>query len=307
MKTTRKIFAAVTVLVMLVVLLPFRSPASGKNPLQRGNLVVCGDDQILIFDGEQARRGVASLIWSWRASEAQGQLPDEYFRMLRSLDDCKPVRNNSQLLVTSSSGATLLLEVATKQILFYAKTPMAHSADLLPNGRIAVANSTHTAGNSLEVYDQQISEKILFKDTLYSGHGAVWVAQRQELFALGFDSLLVYECNQWQSEQPRLKKVRAYNLPDEGGHELSPVSSTQLLVTTHHQVWLFNMDNGSFIPFDPLKDRENIKSANYDATTESVIYTVAEESWWTHHIYGVNPDFRIEIPDIRAYKVRTVR
>ncbi|WP_262246557.1 DUF6528 family protein [Parapedobacter soli] len=281
--------------------------ANEKPVLKSGDLVVCGDDKVLVYDGKAARQGTATLTWSWKASEAKGQLPEEYFGMLRSLDDCKPVRGNSQLLITSSSGATLLLDVASKQVLFYAKTPMAHSADLLPDGRIAVANSTHAGGNSLELYDERIPEKVLYKDSLYSGHGAVWVAERQELFALGFDSLLVYKQRDWDTDHPSLEKVRGYPLPDDGGHELSPTGSGQLLISTHHHVWLADMQTGEFTPFEPLKDHRNIKSANYDTSTGALVYTIAEESWWTHHVYGVNPDFQIDVPDIRAYKVRVMR
>ena len=220
---------------LLLMQAPF-TRAHEKPVLKSGDLVVCGDDKVLVYDGQAARSGSAVLTWSWQASEAKGQLPEEYFGMLRSLDDCKPVRGNSQLLITSSSGATLLVDVASKQVLFYAKTPMAHSADLLPGGRIAVANSTHAAGNSLELYDEKIPEKVWYKDSLYSGHGAVWVAERQELFALGFDSVLVYRQRDWDTDHPSLEKVRGYRLPDEGGHELSPTGSGQLLVSAHHHV-----------------------------------------------------------------------
>src|SRR5690606_22009111 len=279
---------------LLLMQAPF-TRAHEKPVLKSGDLVVCGDDKVLVYDGQAARRGSAMLTWSWQASEAKGQLPEEYFGMLRSLDDCKPVRGNSQLLITSSSGATLLLDMASKRVLFYAKTPMAHSADLLPGGRIAVANSTHAAGNSLELYDERTPEKVWYKDSLYSGHGAVWVDERQELFALGFDSLLVYRQRDWDTDHPSLEKVRGYALPDNGGHELSPTASGQLLVSTHHHVWLADMETGEFSPFEPLKNNGSIKSANYDATTGALVYTIAEESWWTHHVYGLNPDFQIDV------------
>jgi len=306
MKLMKILFTMITGYLLLMQS-PVWASANEAPSLRSGDFVVCGDDKIRVYDGKAALAGEATLVWSWQASEAKGQLPEEYFGMLRSLDDCKPVQNNTQLLITSSSGATLLLDVATKRVLFYAKTPMAHSADWLPGGYIAVANFTHPTGNSLELYNERIPEKVLYKDTLYSGHGAVWVTERQELFALGFDSLLVYRPQNWQTKNPRLRKVRTYPLPDDGGHELSPTSSGQLLVSTHHHVWLVDMDTGTFTPFEPLKDRENIKSANYDATTGALVYTVAEESWWTHHVYGINPDFHIGIPDMRAYKIRVVR
>lgn len=292
---------------LLLLQAPSLATTTNAPILKSGDLVVCGDDKVRIYDGHAARAGSTRVTWSWQVGEAKGQLPEAYFGMLRSLDDCKPVRGNTQLLITSSSGATLLLDIATKHVLFYAKTPMAHSADLLPGGRIVVANSTHVAGNRLELYDERIPERVLYEDTLYSGHGAVWVADRQELVALGFDSLLIYRLQDWDREHPRLEKVRAFPLPDEGGHELSPTSSDRLLVSTHHHVWLADIQTGKFTPFEPLKDHINIKSANYDAATHALVYTIAEESWWTHHVYGMNPDFRIEIPDMRAYKVRVAR
>ncbi|MFC7524088.1 hypothetical protein ACFQRK_09055 [Parapedobacter sp. GCM10030251] len=67
------------------------------------------------------------------------------------------------------------------------------------------------------------------------------------------------------------------------------------------------MQTGAFTPFEPLRNRENVKSANYDAVTGALVYTIAEESWWTHHVYGINPGFRIQIPDMKAYKVRVAR
>lgn len=291
---------------LLLLQAPLYSLATDLPLLKQGDLVICGDDKIRIYDGQAARNSKEKIRWSWQAREAKGQLPEAYFGMLRSLDDCKPVHDNTQLLITSSSGATILLDIASKRVLFYAKTPMAHSADLLPDGRIAVANSTHPAGNSLELYDSRQPERVLYKDTLYSGHGAVWLTEQQELVALGFDSLLVYRARDWDTDRPRLEKLRALPLPDEGGHELSPTGSDRLLVSTHHHAWLADIRTGNFIPFEPLKDHENIKSANYDTRTDALVYTIAEESWWTHHVYGINPDFRIVIPDIKTYKVRIV-
>ena len=298
-----------TVLIFLTGCLLFmQAPglvsADEPSRLKTGDLVVCGDDKVRVYDGAAARNGRAEIIWSWQAAEADGQLPDAYFEKLRSLDDCKPVSGGTQLLITSSSGATVLLEMATKRVLFYARTPMAHSADLLPGGRIAVANSTHDEGNSLELYDVRMPEKRLFKDTLYSGHGAVWVADRNELFALGFNRLHVYRPRDWDTPHPTLEKIRSYVLPAGGGHELSATGSGRLLVSAHHHVWLVDMQTGEFTPFDPLKGLSNVKSANYDVETGAVVYTIAEESWWTHHVYGINPDFQLDIPDIDAYKVR---
>ncbi len=76
-------------------------------------------------------------------------MPDVYQKLLGILDECKPVDHNTKLLLTASSGATCLLDIKDKKVVFYAKTPMAHSAELLPRGYIVVVNSTNPKGNSL--------------------------------------------------------------------------------------------------------------------------------------------------------------
>ena len=60
----------------------------------------------------------------------------------------------------------------------------------------------------------------------------------------------------------------------------------------------------TFSPFEPLKTALNIKSINYFKESGKLIYTIAEESWWTFNIYIKNPDKTIHIPDIKMYKMR---
>jgi len=279
-----------------------------KNELMKvGDLVACGDDKIVILDGDSAKRSVVSYKWRWQVNEAKDQLPDGYIKLLSTLDDCKPIAYNSRLLVTASSGASILLDIASKKVLWYAKTPMAHSAESLPGGRIAVVNSTHQKGNSLELYDNRQPEKVLFKDSLYSGHGVVWNEHRKALLVLGYDELRVYQLSDWKSSEPKLTKVKTFPLPSKGGHELAAVDENHCLVSAHNNVWLVDLRNGVFNPFLPLNNKENIKSANYNATTKALVYTIAEESWWTYHIYGENPSFKLHIPEIKLYKVRVGR
>lgn len=272
--------------------------------MKTGDLVACGDDKVVILDGDSAKKNVVSYKWRWQVSEAQDQLPDGYFKLLSTLDDCKPIAHNSKLLITASSGASLLLEIASKKVVWYAKTPMAHSAEILPGERIAVVNSTHPKGNSLELYDSRQAEQVLFKDSLYSGHGVVWNEQLKELIVLNYDELRAYELHNWEGEHPKLVRKKTFHLPSKGGHELTPVDENYCLVSAHDNVWLVDLRKGVFNPFPPLNDKKNIKSANYNLTTKALVYTIAEESWWTYHIYGENPDFKLYIPEIKLYKVR---
>jgi hypothetical protein len=278
--------------------------AACNKPVPPRELVICGDDKILIID-EQASNGPdVKVNWSWQSSDVAQQIPEIYQSYLRSLDDCKPVDGGKNILATSSSGAILLIERATKKCLFYAHVPNAHSTDALPGGRIAVALSTNPNGNSINIYDRNQPDKVLFKDSLYSGHGAVWNEKRQRLYTLGYDNLREYSLVDWNTASPQLKLEKQWTIPGESGHELSFVSDDELLVSEHHGVHLFNITAETFTPFEPLKNAVDIKSVNYIKASGKLVYTQAEESWWTFNIYIKNPDKTIHIPDIKMYKVR---
>ena len=155
-----------------------------STPFAWGDYVVaCGDQDLYIVDVAKSTEESLAVIWHWNVFEAYGQIPDVYRDAMRVLDDCKPVDGGEHLLLTSSAGGTLLLDIATKKCLFYALTPMSHSADKLPGDRIAVANSTNPKGNSLEIYDVSNPDVCVWKDTLYSGHGVVWSEKYQRLFS----------------------------------------------------------------------------------------------------------------------------
>jgi len=271
--------------------------------LKKGFLVACGDDKLFIIDPAKSNDNHTEIVWSWEVKNSEG-LPKEYIPLLKSLDDCKPVMNNKKILVTSSSGATIIVNIGNKKVEFYAMTPMAHSADILPKNRIVVANSTHKDGNSIELYDLLKNEKVLFRDTLYSGHGVVWNAKENLLYVLGYKHLKSYELIDWKTENPSLKLVNSWEIPDKSGHDLSRIDDENFLISTHNSVFLFNSKIKSFTPFDLLKDRKDVKSLNYSHKTNSLVYTIAEESWWTENIYLVNPMKTIKLPGLKLYKVR---
>ncbi len=82
-------------------------------------IIAGGDDQVIIIDAATSDTSNLNIVWSWNAGEATG-LPAVYKDYIRSVDDCKPVDNNSKILLTSSSGAAVVVERETKRTLFYA-------------------------------------------------------------------------------------------------------------------------------------------------------------------------------------------
>lgn len=266
-------------------------------------LIICGDDKVLVIDRDASDKENVKVLWSWKVSEAT-DLPPAYQKYLVPTDECKPV-GDDKILITSSGGGVVLVDRKTKKSLFFAHSPMAHSAEILPGNRVVIALSTHDSGNRLEVYDLNQSEKVVFRDSLYSGHGVVWNEKLSSLFALGYDELRRYALKDWNTDRPSLQLEEKWKLPDDGGHDLLLVSDKRLLLTTTKSVWNFNIADGKFTPFEMLSSvGGNVKSVNYSDKRNELVYTKGEISWWTHNIYLKNPDKTIILPDINVYKVR---
>ena len=280
---------------------------AGCTSVKKDWMAVCGDGIVRIIDMAESDSTDIKEVWRWDKDDPQVNLPKGYDMLMRNLDECKFVDNNTKMLLTASGDGMMLLDIETKDILCYAHVPMAHSADLLPNNRIAVALSTHKQGNALEIYDIDTPEKVVFRDTLYSGHGVVWNEKRQRLYALGYKELKEYELVDWNTDQPSLRQVKMWEIPMESGHDLSPVDDNRMLVSAHEGVMWFDIDKEEFSPFEPLCDVENVKSVNYDPETQRLIYTKAEINWWTHHIYQENPDKVVTMDSLKVYKVRVMK
>ena len=270
-------------------------------------IIVCGDDKVLILDISKSEGKDIHTVWQWKVSEVTDELPIEYQKYLIPLDECKPVDNGNKILLTSSGGGVLLLDKASKKCLFHAHVPMAHSADLLPNNRIAVALSKDNKGNSIELYDISKSEHRLFRDSLYSGHGSVWMDKEKRVYTLGYNEIRAYSLADWESDSPSLKLEKRWETPIIGGHDLVKVEDHKLIMTAHEGVYWFDTEKEEFTPFIPLQNRANIKSINFIPETEFMVYTQAEINWWTHHIYLENPHKVLIINDIDLYKVRIFR
>ncbi len=270
----------------------------------KGEIIACGDDKVIIIDSKTSDGENISIKWSWKVSDAT-DIPEKYQKILIPTDDCKPVEGGKKILITSSGGGVVLVDRDTKKSLFYAHSPMAHSAEILPGNRVVVALSTHKDGNSIEVYDLKSPEKVIFKDSLYSGHGVVWMSKQKSLFALGYNELRRYTLKKWDSTKPVLQLEEKWILPDNGGHDLISVSDTRLLLTTTKNVWVFDIPDSRFSSFGMLDKLDNVKSVNYDESKGELVYTRGEISWWTHNIYLKNPDKTLVIQNINLYKVRT--
>lgn len=288
--------------VRLIVFLLLAGVSCVSAKTENHEIIACGGHRIIVLGEAQSEGDDLKIVWQWDIAEAT-QLPSSYQKYLNPLDECKPVDENRKLLVTSSGGGVVLLDRKSREILFYANAPMAHSAEYLPGNRIVVALSDHPNGNSIEVYDIKSPERCLYRDSLFWGHGVVWMPRQEKLYALGANELLCYSLKNWESDNPELKQEELWKLPAPGGHDLISISDDELVITVGESVWKFGLKNEQFEPFLPLS-MPDIKSINYNKATGKLVYTKAEVDWWTHHIYSKNPDKTYHIPDVDIYKAR---
>jgi hypothetical protein len=265
------------------------------------SLVVCGWDEVFVLDVSGAPR----KTWRWKAAD-RPELPEAYRAKFRTTDDCKPVEGQ-RLLITASSDGAALVDRTTGVATWWAECGNAHSAELLPGDRIVLACSVREqTGNRLALFDARVPEREIFSTELYSGHGAVWDAQRQRLWALGETELRAYALQDWDTPAPSLQLDTRYALPDGGGHELTAVPGTaQLIVSTTNGVWRFDREARTFAPDPDLRGTHHVKSAVIHPTSRRLAYTQADApEWWTRRIRFRHPDGEVTMDGERLYKVR---
>jgi hypothetical protein len=273
-------------------------------PPHNRELIVCGWDEVYILDLNQQP---PAKVWSWKAAGAP-ELPEKLRSQFKYTDECKPVDDGKSILITSSGDGVALIERATRKVLFYGSAGGAHSAEMLPGGRIAVASSTSQSplNNRLVVFDRTRSGEPLFDTELKSGHGVVWDDSRQVLWAIGGPVLRTYKLAEWDTPRPSLVQVDEYALPDGGGHDLMAVPGTNLLsLTTLHHAWLFDRDKRTFSPHPQLGPLGHVKNIHVHPATGEIVWTQADKGfWWTATLRFLNPTATIERTGERLYKAR---
>lgn len=277
-------------------LLPLFANAQSKNSLPLSSnisaadtLFVCGRDEV--FALKLTSNNESAKIWSWQAATSPG-LPKLMVTEFATTDECKPIEQGRKVLITSSTNGVALVEQTAGKTLFYGSVPGAHSADLLPNGRIAVAGAdSPIGGHTIVLFDLKVSDRPLWKTELYSGHGVYWDKTRKVLWALGRYELRQYELDKWESQAPELKLKHSFPLPSPGGHDLSPMPDrSTLLVTTDTDVVLFNLQSNTFTSEPRMKQLALVKSIDVHPVTNRLAYIQAEGgNWWSSRIHFLEP------------------
>lgn len=280
------------------------------------SIVICGSNKVYLVDPSITSNGDyrTGLTWEWDATDIKDALGLAKSR-LNHLDDCKPVDNGKKLLVTSSYNWTALIDIETKGLLFYStQTPGAHSAEMLPGNKIAVACSDN--GNKIQLYDLGRSNEVLFETALVSAHGVVWNDATQRLYAIGGQSLDIYKLEGADTATPKLVLDRTVQTPRSGLHDLNVVDSNTLTVAGNRS-YLYDIATSSFKEMTLFNAMTAIKSVNYNSETGECWYTDATvpegtQTWstqtihYTKNVNGTADDMTLRVTDIDVYKVRVL-
>ncbi len=277
----------------------------GQN--SKNTIVFCGDDKLTLATYNTLADSIPTIVWQWQPVFAT-ELP-QLFRQkyLQTLDECKPINGGKDVLIASSKGGVAMVNIVTNKVTFYAQAPNAHSIELLPHNKVAVALSTADNGNAIRIYDLNKSDHILCSDFSFSAHGVIWDDKQQVLYALNYDELTIYQINNLSTNKPSLKKIETFKIPDRSGHDLQWMPDKQhLIFTTEFGVFTFNTSTKSFAPFKDLEAQKDVKCVTFHPITQQLMYIKSEESWWSFHIKFLNPKQQLAVPAIRLYKARWV-
>ena len=296
--------------ILVAILIAVVNPTGAARQPDPGplELVVCGWDEVFILSFGTGIGTAPRKTWTWRA-KGRADVPDDFETLFRTTDECKPFDGGSRILITSSGGGVALVDRATDRVVFYGRAANAHSADLLPRGRVAVAASHDQAGKGdrLILFDLARSNEALWSGELPWGHGVVWDERRNVLWALADEDIRVYERRDWESSAPVLHRVALIPLPEGGGHDLAAVPGTSLMsVSTAKRCWLFDRDARTFRPHPELADKAKVKSISYHPVRATLAYVQAENSWWAERIHFLNPASTLQVAGEHFYKVRWV-
>ena len=250
------------------------------------------------------------LQWVW-SSKGDPNVREQDRRLFGVPDECKPVDGGKLILMNDSLGGFAGLDVMTGLCAFYGNAGgNPHSVDRLPDGRIAVASST---GGTLKIFDvkehpfEPSKQKVVTALDLPGGHGVVWDARRNSLFALGYTNL--YELA-YSSETMSVSVKKCWNYVaacrDAWGHDLVPDGQGGYYFTNHSGVWHFDPETEKFTL---AREVWNVKA--FSPSESGDLLTVPREQWWTDTLLvlpsgssDLHKARKIVLPGAKFYKAR---
>ncbi|MFF7455459.1 DUF6528 family protein [Kitasatospora sp. NPDC008115] len=274
-------------------------------------LVVAGAEELTGYRGPDEE----PVVWSWSADTA-GDLGDLDPRRSWELpDEAKSrVRDGRRYLVaTASGGLAALVDTGTGATAWAVDTGQLanpHSAELLPDGNVAVAAS---GGGWIRLYAASLGPRATAhaEYRLPGAHGVHWDQRARLLWALGDDALTALRVG-GTAAAPALTAERTVPLPEPGGHDLSPVLAEpgRLWVSTAGHLWRFDpaADRFTRVRLGSEGAERDIKSVGDEPRTGRLLIAAPDHagpcSWCTSALTLHRPDGSWRLPGTHLYKAR---
>ncbi|UNO43166.1 hypothetical protein [Streptomyces sp. MST-110588] len=256
-----------------------------------------------------------SPVWTWAPGADAALAPLRPDLTWRNVSEAKfrVLRGQDHVVMCASEGFAAVVAHPGGAVHWAAAVPRAnlHSAELLPNGDVAVAGST---AGFVRVYAASAGPRRTehAEYRLPGAHGLRWQdAAGGRLWALGRDRLVALSVGT-AAGLPTLTEVFAVPLPDPGGHDLATVirDKDRMWVTTGKHVHQFSAGRGAFVPYDqaPEVDRPQVKSVSDDPYTGRIL-TVSPQAghvctWCSSTISLAAPGGTETLPGSSLYKAR---
>jgi hypothetical protein len=295
----------VTILKKISSGLPFLllslAGVAGADDYNPEEMFICGGPEVYVLGINDNWTDPESVRWIWRAADSP-EIPADQRELFITTDDCKPVLDGTHVLITSSSGGVALVRKIDKSAVFLDRATNAHSAEILPDGVVAIASSN--GGDQVIVCSRNSEGRVRRGYPLKGAHGTVWDRQRKVLWALGNTLIQKYRYN-FKPADPKLTLLREIEIP-RGGHDLFPrYSSGALFVTTHDKLLEFDPATEKWAVLENFVPNSlNVKSITDNQKTGQIAYMRATESWWSDTFRFLKPATSRTIPGARFYKGR---
>ncbi|WJH36662.1 DUF6528 family protein [Paenibacillus sp. CC-CFT747] len=297
---------------------------AGKSGMKEYAIAVTdqGSDQIKVYDPKKADWNAKNALqWSWAPTAANGF--DGLLSAWGLPTDAK-VRKNAKwggewMVVTDSKGLAAVIpypKADRKQWgLDVGGNP--HSAELLPNGNIAVAAST---GGWVRVYasSQGPAAKQYAEYGLPAAHAVLWDPGMDGLWSAGKDYLVLLQMEGTEAE-PVIKEKLKVELPTKNAHAVEPVygDPDKLWVVTGSKVYQYSKSTGDFkldYNGDERINRVGVKSISSQGSG-TVVETVTDtakkppgtcqaNNWCTDTVDLFLPDSSRTMTGAELYKAR---
>lgn len=232
------------------------------------------------------------IVWNWDISRSG--LPAEHQPWFRYPTEVKPVYNGTVLLVVNNDGVGLIRR-SDHRMVWYAATGggFPHSAEVLPDGNIAVVYSTNTNPNpvnsdKLKIFKVDYSrfpadDAVVAEYDLKSGHSVVWDRKNEVLWATTYGTVNRYAYG-LRDGVPSLDLQKSISLPAgaKDAHDLFPVyGERKLWLTTSEHLYKFDPDSQNFEEFNVAEGLDRLKSVSSGpAGYPTIVLHPADEDGW---------------------------